>query len=58
MFAGISKGSYSHPSCFLVFAISSSPKGDPCAPDVPALFGDPNPISVLQQIKVGWFDSS
>ncbi len=32
--------------------ISSLPRGEPCAEDLPSLFGDPKPILVLQLIKV------
>ena len=39
---------------FLVAFASSRPKGDPCEEDLPDLFGDPNPIVVLQLIKVGF----
>ena len=37
----------------LVSAISSSPSAAPCVSAEPAIFGEPLPISVLQQIKVG-----
>ena len=49
------KGSLPHFSFFLTKAISSSPKGEPCEEAFPDLFGDPNPIIVLQDIKVGLF---
>ena len=45
-----------HFSFFLTNAISSSPRGDPCEEAFPDLFGDPNPMTVLQDIKVGLLD--
>ncbi len=41
------------PKFSLVNDISSSPKGEPCTEDVPALFGLPKPIVVLQIIIEG-----
>ena len=49
----MSKGALSHLREFLICAISSSPRGLPCVDAVPSLFGEPFPITVLQQIKVG-----
>ena len=44
---------------FLVKSVSLSPKGAPCELSLPSLFGEPNPIFVLQHIKVGLsFDSN
>ena len=53
---GISKGRCDHLNFFLTSLISSSPKGDPWEEDFPDLLGDPNPITVLHEIKVGLFD--
>ena len=53
---GISNGLLFHLSFFLTNAISSSPKGEPCEEAFPDLFGDPNPIIVLQDIIVGLLD--
>jgi hypothetical protein len=39
--------------CARVAAISSLPSGAPCTSCVPALFGEPLPMIVLQQISVG-----
>ena len=36
--------------------ISSFPNGEPCDDAFPDLFGDPKPITVLQDIKVGFLD--
>ena len=54
--SGISKGRCDQFNFFLTNLISSSPKGDPCEEDFPDLLGEPNPITVLQEIKVGLFD--
>ena len=53
--SGTSNGSYDHFNFFLINLISSSPIGLPCAEDLPALFGEPNPILVLHEITVGFF---
>src|SRR5210317_1677751 len=53
MSCGITKGSCSQPSSFLVSATSSSPNAAPWQSCEPDLFGDPLPIIVLQQINVG-----
>ena len=36
-----------------VAAISVSPKAAPCTLSLPCMLGEPLPITVLQQIKVG-----
>ena len=54
---GISNRSCSHPSDSLTLAISSSPRGAPCVSAVPALLGEPNPMTVLQSIKDGLSDA-
>ena len=41
---------------FLVALISSSPNGAPCVLEVPAKFGAPYPILVLQEINEGFLD--
>ena len=51
--AGISNGADVQPIDCLVSAFSSAPSGAPCALAVPARFGEPLPISVLQRINVG-----
>ena len=51
--SGISNGSLFHLSFFRTKVISSSPRGEPCEEAFPDLFGDPNPIIVLQDIIVG-----
>jgi len=56
MSLGISKGSLGQSKAFLVAAISSAPKGAPCVFEVPAKFGAPNPIVVLQAIIEGFQD--
>ena len=40
---------------FFVNFVSLSPRGAPCELSLPSLFGDPNPILVLQHISVGLF---
>ena len=55
IFSGISNGLKFHFSFFLTRSISSSPKGDPCDEAFPDLFGEPKPITVLQDITVGLF---
>ena len=39
----------------LTFSTSSSPSGAPCVFSVPARFGEPKPIIVLQAINDGLF---
>ena len=41
------------PSAARVAAVSAAPSGAPCAFALPALFGEPLPMVVLQQISVG-----
>ena len=41
---------------FFVSAASSIPRGEPWHDSVPALFGDPKPMTVLQDITVGLLD--
>ena len=53
---GISKGPCFHLSFFLTNFISSSPRGAPWEDALPDLFGEPNPIMVLQDIIDGFFD--
>ena len=53
--SGISNGSLFHLSFFRTKVISSLPRGEPCEEAFPDLFGDPNPIIVLQDIIVGFF---
>ena len=43
-------------SFVLTNEISSSPKGEPWDDAFPDLFGEPKPITVLQDIKVGLLD--
>ena len=50
---GIINWSWSQFKFFLVNSISSLPNGEPWEEDVDSLFGEPNPIFVLQQINVG-----
>ena len=52
---GIMKGSCFHFNFFLTSATSSSPKAAPCEDSFPALLGDPQPMTVLQQRMLGWF---
>ena len=51
--SGISKTGCGQLSASRVAVISSSPSGAPCVAAVPALFGDPKPIIVLQAISDG-----
>ena len=51
--SGISKGECGQFRASRVAAISSSPSGAPCIAAVPALFGDPKPIVVLQATSDG-----
>ena len=53
---GITNLSYDQFKFSLVFFISSSPKGAPWEEDFPDLLGEPNPITVLQEINVGLLD--
>src|SRR5574340_887467 len=50
---GISNGGYFQPMCSRVAATSSLPSAAPCTSWVSALFGEPMPMTVLQQIRVG-----
>ena len=36
-----------------VSAISAAPSGEPCTLSLPAILGEPLPMAVLQQIRVG-----
>ena len=56
--SGTSNGGWVQPIAARVAATSSSPSGAPCALAVPACFGDPLPITVLQQIRLGRFVSA
>ena len=51
--SGISKAGCGQLSDSRVAVISSSPSGAPCVAAVPALFGDPKPIVVLQATSDG-----
>ena len=53
MCSGISKAGYFQPMFSRVAAISSTPRGAPCAAPVFAFFGAPFAMTVLQQINVG-----
>ena len=54
--SGIINSSLCQSNCFRVRFTSSSPKGDPWEEELPSLFGEPNPIFVLQEIIVGCFE--
>ncbi len=51
--SGISKGAAVQPSASRVACTSAAPSAAPCTSCVPALLGEPMPITVLQQIRVG-----
>ena len=51
--AGMSKASNGQSSAARAAAISVSPSGAPCTPEVPCLAGAPKPITVLQRIRLG-----
>src|SRR5680860_369811 len=53
MSSGTSNAPYFQPSASRVRTISSSPSGAPCDDSLPCLLGEPKPITVLQQIRVG-----
>ena len=53
---GISKGLYFHFNLFLTNATSSSPSAAPWEDALPDLLGEPYPMMVLQEIKLGFFD--
>ncbi len=53
MGCGISKAGAVQPSFSRVAATSAAPSAAPCTPCVPALFGAPKPIWVLQAISTG-----
>ena len=52
---GTSNGLLFQFNSFLTFSTSSSPSGAPCVFSVPARFGEPKPIIVLQAINDGLF---
>ena len=49
----MTKGGQVQPSAARVSATSSAPSASPCALAVPARFGEPLPMVVLQTISVG-----
>ena len=51
--SGISNGPCVQPSASRVAATSSLPSGAPCEDSLPALFGEPKPMVVRQQTRVG-----
>ena len=53
MSLGTSNGLLFQFNSSLTFLTSSSPSGAPCVFSVPARFGEPNPIIVLQAINEG-----
>ncbi|MOA16762.1 hypothetical protein D3C78_1369920 [compost metagenome] len=53
MSAGISNGPWFQFSSLRARAISSLPSGAPWQSSLPCLFGEPKPMMVLQQIRVG-----
>src|SRR5664279_3487564 len=51
--SGTTNGAWVQPSASRVSRTSSAPSASPCALAVPARFGEPLPIVVLQQMRVG-----
>ncbi len=53
MSSGTTNGSYGQSMCLRVAATSASPSAAPCVASVPCLFGEPQPMTVLQQMSDG-----
>ena len=51
--SGITNGSCGQSMCLRVAATSASPSAAPCVASVPCLFGEPQPMMVLQQMSEG-----